>query len=96
MDMIHEEKKCLAKTESQVNLRIAEREAENDIENGWDSCCFRLDRRAVMYFTTLGVSMSVMIFCIIKLSDNIPCEQQNGWISLLSLVIGIYIKSPVL
>ena len=78
----------------QHRVTINERKAELDLEIRWKSCCFTMDRRAIMYFTTLTVSGIVMALCIVKLSEDIPCEQQNGWISLLSLVIGIYIKSP--
>ena len=74
---------------------IEEKRADQDLDVRWRSCCFTLDKRATMYFTTLGISVTVMTLCIVKLSADIPCEQQNGWISLLSLVIGIYIKSPV-
>jgi len=88
-----EEKKGL-RSETQVNLKIQEEQAENDLENGWDSCCFRADRRAITYFTTLSISLVIIAFCIVKLSGDRSCEETNGWMSLLTFVIGIYIRAP--
>ena len=55
-----------------------------------------MDRRAVQYFTTLGVSLVIITLCVAKLYGELPCSEQNGWIALLTFVIGIYIKAPSL
>ena len=98
--MEDEEKKMIDEScirqERQVNLMIHEKEEESKINNNWESCCLTMDRRAVQYFTTLGVSSVIITLCVVKLSGELPCEQQNGWIALLTFVIGIYIKSPSL
>ena len=82
--------------EREVNLTIHEKEEESKINNNWESCCLTVDRRAVQYFTTLGVSSVIICLCVVKLSGDLPCQEQNGWIAMLTFVIGIYIKSPSL
>ena len=94
-----EEKRNLddfSRRQERVNLTIHEKEEEVKIDNNWQSCCLTVDRRAVQYFTTLGVSTVIITLCVVKLSGELPCPEQNGWIALLTFVIGVYIKSPSL
>lgn len=62
----------------------------------WRSCCLEMDKRAVVFFTTLGISVAVMIFCGVKLSFADTCEETNTWMALLTLILGIWIKTPTL
>lgn len=60
----------------------------------WKSGCLLIDRNAVVFFSTLFISLIVITFCIFKLTYSESCEAQNTYIGLLTLVLGIWIKSP--
>ena len=96
MDPIHEEKKEFLRSSTQVELKIHEDEKKSELENTWKSGCLIMDKRATMFFTTLFISVGVMIFCIVKLCLAESCEEGNQWMALLTLVLGIWIKSPTL
>ena len=71
-------------------------EIENkEIENTWKSCCYDLNKNAVMYFTTIFIITGMMAFFIYKLSINLTCESQTAYIGLLTLLLGILAPSPV-
>ena len=79
----------------QRNLdRIEELERRISVENTWNSCCLKTDRRAVMFFSQLSVSVAVMTFCCVQLIRLENCEAQSLYSGLLSLVVGIYLPQP--
>lgn len=65
-------------------------------ENMWRSCCgATIDKRAVVFFSQLLITLSVVILCIyqlIKHHDN--CDSNQLYSGILSMVIGIYLPSP--
>jgi hypothetical protein len=73
-----------------------EQQKQEHIENTWTSCCVRLDKQATLFFSTLGISLIMIIFCMNKLSGTLTCEETNTWISLLTFILGIWIKTPTL
>ena len=68
---------------------------EKEQENTWKSCCYDLNKNAVMYFTTIFIITGIMAFCIYKLSINLTCESQTVYMGLLTLLLGILAPSPV-
>ena len=60
----------------------------------WRSGCLTIDRKAVVFFATLGISLIVIAFCIFQLTTSKSCETQTTYMGLLTLVLGIWIKSP--
>ena len=80
----------------EVNLNIHEKKSIVEIDNTFKSCCLTMDRRALSFFTTLGISLIIISFCIVQLLSAESCEETNTWIALLMFVIGIWIKSPVM
>lgn len=76
-------------------LIIEEKKAElEERKKVWKSGCLIIDRNAVVFFSTLFISLIVITFCIFKLTHSDSCEAQNTYIGLLTLVLGIWIKSP--
>ncbi len=63
-------------------------------ENTWTSCCIKVDKSAVKFFSQLGIISSVMIFCIYQLINQDSCNSQTTYLSLLTTLIGILITSP--
>ena len=63
-----------------------------------ESCCFNsgTDKRLYILIVQTVISIGVIIFCSVMLSDeNISCERGQTFVSLISLIIGYWIKSPV-
>ena len=76
---------------------LVNHEEKKEDDNNWRSCsgCL-IDKRSLGFFTTLGISVIVIAFCIVKLSLTTSCEETNTWIALLMFVLGIWVKSPVM
>ena len=70
-------------------------EMENkDHDDTWNSCCFQLDRRAVEYFTQVGIIAFTSGFSIYQLVSLKSCEGQQAYMGLLTLMIGILCPGP--
>jgi hypothetical protein len=63
-------------------------------KNEWKSCCMVLDRRAVQYFTQLAVIAGTMAFSLYQLINLPNCEEQQAYLGLLTLLIGLIIPNP--
>ena len=74
--------------------RIQELERKIDVENAWVSCCFRTDRRAVIYFTSFSLSASVLILCIYQLLTKDDCNSNQLFLGLLTFILGVYFPNP--
>jgi hypothetical protein len=70
--------------------------AENPSRFFWTSCCVRLDKRAVVYFSQLAVGATVISFCISMLVLYQDCVTFSRWGPLLSFVVGVYMPQPAL
>jgi hypothetical protein len=69
---------------------------ERHYQDRWKSpCCGEyVDRRAIVYFTQLGITLIAMTFCFYKLLTTIDCNESNVYFSLLGSLIGFWVKSP--
>ena len=66
-----------------------------DVENQWKSCCLVVDRRAVLFFSQLSISMIVLTLCVYNLvvhHDN--CDSNQLYTGLLTMIIGVWIDAP--
>lgn len=61
--------------------------------NIYQSCCLRIDKRALQFFTQALFSLLVIIFCIVNLTIK---EGKNTeiYISLLTFILGVFLPSP--
>ena len=76
-------------------IEVKKHDLKIDIDDKtWKSGCLIIDRKAVVFFSTLTISLIVIGFCIFKLTYSESCEAQNTYIGLLTLVLGIWIRSP--
>ena len=70
---------------------------QDDItENTWTRCCLKMDKRAVQYFSQLGVIGGIIVFDIVQLLTLTACESQVPYMSLLTFLVGILIPNPKL
>jgi len=74
-----------------------EEEKKDDVvvENRiWDSCCMRLDSRAVQFFAQFLVIIITISFCFYQLVKLDDCEAQQAYLSLLTLILGVILPQP--
>lgn len=68
-----------------------------NVENNYRSCCLTVDRRALQFFTQLGVSLIVMTLCIYNLViHHDDCDSNQVYMGLLTMIIGVYIPTPTM
>jgi hypothetical protein len=60
----------------------------------WQSCCFKLDRRSVQFFSGLAVSLIVLAVCIIKVLSK--SADSETYLNLMILILGVYSPQPSL
>ena len=60
----------------------------------WKSCCFQLHKDSTTYFTSVSILGIVIIFCIVQLFRD--ANNSCVYIPILSLCLGVFIKSPSL
>lgn len=64
--------------------------------NHWDSCCGKpSDRRLLIFMANLSISFTLLIFSMIRLVENIPSDEKAFYCSIVSLIVGIWVKSPL-
>ena len=62
----------------------------------WKSCCFQLDKDVVRFFSQLGFISCILVLCIYKLATSSECTVQISYTSLLTLILGIFVPSPII
>lgn len=81
-----------------VNHQIAVEDNQIEFEHKyqWNSCCLRVDKRALLFFTQATFSVAVAGFCIGMLISAQDCATFSRYSPLLGLVIGVWLPSPQL
>ena len=79
-----------------VNHKIAVEDNEREFEHKyqWNSCCLRVDKRALLFFTQATFSAGIAAFCIGMLITDQSCDSFSRYSPLLGLVIGVWLPSP--
>ena len=60
----------------------------------WKSCCLTVAKRAALFFSQMGVSITIIGFCIGMLVSNPDCDTFSRWGPLLSFVVGVLLPAP--
>ena len=64
--------------------------------NDWHSCCgTSSDKRLLVFIANLSISFILLIFSMVRLIEQLPPDERSIYIGFISLVIGIWIKSPL-
>ena len=77
-----------------LERKVSERTKRFKLDNEWHSCCLRMDKNAVRFFTQLAISMSIIGLCIAQLIRLKDCGAQHAYIGLLTLIIGVWLPYP--
>jgi len=67
---------------------------DDKYKNTWKSCCLVLDKRAVQYFTQIGIIGSVMAFSVVQLYTRSDQASQQSYMGLLTMMCGVLIPNP--
>lgn len=69
-------------------------QAEN--ENQYKTCCGTVsDKRLLVFISSLSISLLILTFCCYQLVNKEDCQSQNTYVGIITLIIGIWLKSPV-
>ena len=71
-----------------------EKEKEFEHKFYWTSCCIRMDKRAISYFSQMLFSAVIIAFCISMLVSNQDCATFSRYSPLLTFVIGYLMPQP--
>ena len=80
--------------EHQIQVEDDNRAFEHS--NTWQSCCLKMDRRAVAYFGQAAVSAAVVAFSVAMMVVNQDCPTFSRYSPLLTLVVGVWLPQPQL
>ena len=60
----------------------------------WNSCCLKMDRQAVVFFSQLSVSIGIIVFCMTRLVYSESCERDTLYSSTMLFVTGLVLPNP--
>ena len=80
----------------QHKINVEDNQIEFEHKYQWSSCCLRVDKRALSFFTQAAFSGSIAAFCIVMLVTDQSCASFSRWSPMLTLVIGVWLPSPQL
>ena len=80
----------------QHKIAVEDDERKFDHSYKWESCCLRVDKRALSFFTQLTISASIVAFTVTQLILDQSCESFSRYSPLLTLVVGVWLPSPQL
>jgi len=79
-------------TDKISNSELSDTEKEFQRKIYWDCCSGnRIDKRAVKFFSQLSISLIVVIFSLYQLHND---KNTEIYLSLLTMVLGVYIEAP--
>jgi hypothetical protein len=75
--------------------QLTRTEQNNNLERyTWDSCCFRIDKRVVIFFSQFTIGLMVISFSLYQLNKDNSCDHQQIYIGLLTMMVGIFLPAP--
>jgi hypothetical protein len=76
-------------------INITELEKKIELENVYKSCCLLVDKRALLFFSQLGISISVLAVCIFQLIKHYDdCNSNQMYSNILMMIIGVWVPAP--
>lgn len=73
---------------------ITENKIEIPDSNEWKSCCFKINKHAMIYLIQVGILGGLIIFSASMLVIDDRCESQRNYASLLMICLGTMVPSP--
>ena len=65
--------------------------------NLWKTClCGSSDKRLLTFVAMITISISILVFCFFMIANrSLTCPELNTYIGLISLILGVWLKSPL-
>ena len=85
------ELKCIQDIEklAKVEQNIIEK------ENEYKSCCLKTDKRALLFFSQLSISLITLLVCIYQLiTHHDDCENNQLYSNILMMILGVWVPQP--
>lgn len=80
-----------------AEFKLHVQEIEFEQKNVYESCCFRVDRRMLEYLSKIIIILTVVLFCMIKLTQIDPTSSQAQiYVTMLWSMVTLIIPAPVL
>jgi hypothetical protein len=79
-----------------TRISVTEQQIKSDVKNTYKSCCLLVDKRALQFFSQLGISLVTIVFSIYKLSVSDTCETDSLYSGILMLVVGTWLPAPAM
>ena len=79
-------------TKHQIEVDSEERKFDHSYK--WESCCLRVDKRALSFFTQAAFSAGIVAFTVGMMVVHQDCATFSRYSPLLTLVIGVWLPSP--
>ena len=80
-----------------VRISLPTVEAKVDDDNVvWRSGCFDLNKAFVKFLCSFAISVLLLTFSIYKLTTIDKDDDRSLYISLITLILGVYLPSPQL
>ena len=74
------------------NTNLLEDTKDND--NLWRSCCFIINKNFLKYIVQVFISCIILSLCSYKIIIIDESEDKSIYISLITLVTGVFLPSP--
>jgi len=82
-------------SQEERKVRIHRYEIENkQLNKSWTICCSNSSSDAIKYFTSVAISLLILIFSFVQIIRN--TSDSSIYYNFISLIVGIFIKSPSL
>ncbi len=78
----------------QHKIAVEDDERKFDHSYKWESCCLRVDKRALSFFTQAAFSAGIVAFTVGMMVVNQDCATFSRYSPLLTLVVGVWLPSP--
>ena len=88
--------KCDSNEHAHLTRSKSDTETEFKRRVIWRSCCVELDRRAVLYFSQLTISVVLIVFCVTMLVVHQDCNTFSRYSPLVTLIVGVWLPQPQL
>lgn len=62
----------------------------------WQSLCLTTDKAAAIYFSTFVLILIIVGFCCYQLVHKPDCSDQQAYLSVLGMILGVMLPSPVM
>ena len=85
----------LSTSSKKIKLKHQLHHEDEVYRDHYDSCCFRIDKRALVFFSQLGISLIIMSFSIAQLlNPNTDCGREVTYVAMLTSVLGLWVPQP--